>query len=287
MSLSNLPLTLALMWAPAHARAAGVDPAGQAWLNSSFGVPAGAASSLWIGILLPPATACAGEYTGSLRIGAAGLAAPVVVPLSVTLSGSPVPDGGAGNVSSYARMAWLASRVGLEDTVPAPFEPVRVVAPSAPLVLASLNKLIGVSELGLPSWVNVTAPKTRRGVPLALVWELLSSPVTFTVYDTAGAPLPAGVVAPAAVTALSNASVSWSATASLGATGARLTGACVRRASLGGGLGQLVNHWRCAGAAATSSCASVVHIPPPLSDAAMYRFLRQAVLLTILPRLPQ
>ena len=149
-------------------------------------------------------------------------------------------------------MAWLQSRLGLEDVVPAPFVPVSIVSAPAPAgcVVSSLNKLVGLSPLGLPAWVNVTAPKTRRGAVVRVVGELFASPVEFSVYDAGGALLPPVVTSPLAVLNLTNSSVSWTATAALGAGGAVLKGAWRTGASVCG-----VYWWRACVCVCVCACA--------------------------------
>jgi len=189
----------------------GIDTTGTTFVRS-YSVQAGQVGSLWIGVAIPE-SAPDGLYSGIVRLGASGTPPTAVVArLNVTIVGPPVPEGGAGNVSSFARLAWLDSTVGLEDSVPAPFSPVGSVAGGGgQLLVSALNKVVTIGVDGLPMIINVTAPKVRRGRAVNVSRVLLASPVTFTLFGEGDVPFPLTVTSPTTVTALSNTSVAWSA----------------------------------------------------------------------------
>jgi len=140
------------------------------------------------------------------------------VALNITIAAiPPVPDQGAGNISSMARLGWLNSRRGIDDTVPAPFVSVGSNTDGDTLTVTSLLKSVTLSQDGLPASVGVQAPKVRGGVPVVRTRQLLAAPVAFDVFDASLAPMPQTVISPAAVTALFNSSVSWTANATAAA----------------------------------------------------------------------
>jgi hypothetical protein len=193
--------------------AGGVDVAGQPFtLDVSVG--AGAITVLWVLITTPADAGAAGGYTGVVTLsapGGAGGAVPVSV--SLTLAGPVNPTAGFEDPSSLARLAWLDSTLGLEDTVPKPFVAVGAAPPAADgsLNVTALNKVVTLGPGGLPAAITVATPKVRAGANVTRFKSLLATPVAFTLYDVSGAPVPAAVSSPVAVTSLTNSSVAWSA----------------------------------------------------------------------------
>ena len=188
----------------------GTDVFGARFVNTGYALPAGGVGSLWCGLAVPPDTA-AGAYAGTVTLASRGESLQVAVTFSV--GGAPVPFGGAGNLTSMARLAWLNSQRGLEDVVPAPFVPVasRGGGGTGGLVVTSLNKAVAVGADGLPAAVNTTFPRVRMGVDAPVTHALLAAPVAFTLFSAAGAPATPTVTATAAITQLSNSSVAWAA----------------------------------------------------------------------------
>jgi hypothetical protein len=187
----------------------GSDVFGAPFENTGYSLPAGGVGSLWCGLAVP-ADAAAGAYAGTVTLTSGG--ANVAVAVTFAVDGAPVPFGGAGNLGSMARLAWLNSKRGLEDVVPSPFAPVtgRGGGGSA-LVVTSLNKAVAVGADGLPAAVNTTFNRVRLGAAAPVTHALLSAPVTFTLFDVAGMPAATVVTSPAAITVLSNSSVAWEA----------------------------------------------------------------------------
>lgn len=168
LQLSNVTASAALPGLPnaffTFFNLGGVDPAGAAF-NISWGVPAGGVGALWVGLDIP-GSAAPGAYAGWMDLAAEGTQ-PVRVALNISILDSPaVLDGGAADISSMARLSWLNSRRGIDDTVPAPFVPVSATGgggSGSPLTLTALLKSMQLSTRGLPYNVTIQAPKTRGG----------------------------------------------------------------------------------------------------------------------------
>lgn len=200
---------------------AGSDVAGVPFTNTAYSLAAGAVGSVWCGLAIP-ADAAPGVYTGTATLSAAaGGGAPVTTTVVVAVSGAPVPLGGAGDITSMARLAWLDSTRGLEDTVPAPHVPVGASGGGGvPLVVTSHFKELTLGDDGLPAAVAVTYNRVRGGAPAPVVHALLSAPVAFSLWGGgAAAPLPTSVTAPAALTHIANASLAWSSAWDVGVPG--------------------------------------------------------------------
>ena len=229
-SIANVTLVASALVAPGGAtipataitciNLGGIDISGAPFVNNAYGLAAGAVGSLWVGVAVPAAAAL-GAYAGTLTLSARGSGAPVTVALTVTVSGAPVPRGGADNIQSMARLAWLDSQLGLEDTVPPPYVPVGASggAAGAPLVVTALRKVITLGDDGLPVSAAIAFDRVRRGAPTTTTHELLDSPVAFTLHGADGAALPARVTAPAALTAQTQSQLGWSAAWAVNAPG--------------------------------------------------------------------
>ena len=199
----------------------GSDVFGAPFVNTQYALAAGEVGSLWVGLALP-AAAAPGLYTGSVTLASpSGGGAPIATAVTLNVTGAPVPYGGAAAVTSMARLAWLNSQRGLEDTVPAPFVAVGA-APAPPgqrgLALTSLNKQLAVGEDGLPSGLTVAYPRVRSGAPAPSLHAVLGAPIAFTLHDATPGTPPAGpptLTAPAALLRVTNSSATWSATSTV------------------------------------------------------------------------
>ncbi len=84
-------------------------------------VEPGRVQPLWF-VVRVPAELPAGDYRGTFELSGAGRTTPVTVGL--TVAGEVLPDGGVGDNWRLARLAWLNSTLGWDDTVPAPYTPI-------------------------------------------------------------------------------------------------------------------------------------------------------------------
>ena len=190
---------------------AGIDTGGRPYVRS-YGVVAGRVGSLWTAVRVP-ADAELGTYAGTVTIATAGAVAAnaTTVSITVVVTGEPVTDGGAANVTSYARLQWLYSTRGLEDIVPAPFVPVAVDADGS-LTLRSLLHNVTLAPNGMIEAVNATVQRWIRGSPGNTMHTLLASRVRFDVFaGGASSPLAENITQLASITSRLNSSVSWSA----------------------------------------------------------------------------
>ena len=189
----------------------GINPDGSTFSNTAFGLAPGMVGSLWCGLSVP-LDATAGSYSGSVTLAAQGVAASLTVPITINVVGPPVADGGAGDIYSMARLSWLNSARGLEDTVPAPFIPVSATQVQGSLVVGALRKSVVLSAIGLPVSVSVDYSRVRMGVPETLQHSLFSGAVDFAIFAPGSStPLPQVSTKAAVVTQLLNSSVTWAA----------------------------------------------------------------------------
>lgn len=181
--------------------------------TQSIDITQGMVNSLWIGIDTPASDTITGTYTGTVSVTATEYpSSPMVVNLQIAYTGNPVPDSGASDLYSFARMKWLDSTIGLEDTVPVPFEPVQSINTSPNLNVTSLNKNVMLSSNGLPAAMTIATPKVRNGSTIMQYFSVLANPVSFNLLDTANNPVYMTVTDTVTVTTISNSSVSWTAT---------------------------------------------------------------------------
>jgi hypothetical protein len=151
----------------------GVDVSGHIMPHRPWSLAAGDFGALLIGIAVPEATAdgslCGGagsaQHTGSFEIAPlGGRATRIAVAINVSCArgarqldhagpgrGSSAPAIDASDVWRLERMAWLNSRVGIEETVTRPFSPLSL---SAAGVLHCLGRSVKLSALGLPGSVE-------------------------------------------------------------------------------------------------------------------------------------
>ena len=97
---------------------------------------------LWFGVRVP-AEAPAGELAFTLAIGGRDF------PVRLRVAGEPLPEGGVHDGWRLARLAWLDSTVGQEETVTAPFTPVE--ADEATRTLRILGREVVLGADGLPA----------------------------------------------------------------------------------------------------------------------------------------
>jgi hypothetical protein len=212
-------------------------------------VTAGSVRALWIGVQVPdslaPGTVLHGVATlNTVLADTAGLSEQSLSSsktISATLTVGPEAvstSHGFDDLQSYARLAWLNSKLAIDDEVVAPFIPLQVdggymakqtvgvpdllagsvvedsSAWAKPLEIALLNRRVVVAANGLPSAVTVTRPPSTHGVIASRDISLLAKPVTLEFISDEVSHgdnvLPLTVTKPASVWHHSPASVSWS-----------------------------------------------------------------------------
>lgn len=143
----------------------GIDPYGKPFKNE-VNVVAGAVQPLWFGIDIP-ATAQAGEYTGTLTI-TTDEGAQAVVPVRIKVSGSVLADRGDSELWRYSRLRWLNSTLGIADTPTQPYTPIKLEGINQ---VSCLGRTVTVDETtGLPQQVNVWG-NTILAAPMQFVIE--------------------------------------------------------------------------------------------------------------------
>ena len=126
----------------------GVDYHGRRFdRTADYTIAAGAVGSLWVGVDLS-ASLAAGTYRGTLSLtarsggvgsgsgiedgggggGGGGGTYTVALSLVLEVGGAPIAEHGDGDIYSLSRLRWLDSTAGIDDTLPAPFVPPRVLA---------------------------------------------------------------------------------------------------------------------------------------------------------------
>ena len=204
----------------------GIDAEGKE-LQKQFSIPVETVGALWIGVDIPDTAI--GVHTGSIAVRALGHTERVT--LSLAVRGAAVDDHGAGDVYSMARLRWLDSTIGSnESDIPAPFTPVTVNEPSAgaALALKLLHRTVQVGPNGLPTSVQVAIPRVRRGRTIAPTTELLEG-LAFDVLLSGGNDrsekevLPMAMVSSAKIVKHTDEGAAWQATLRNSQTGLTAT----------------------------------------------------------------
>ncbi|QNS02914.1 glycoside hydrolase domain-containing protein [Streptomyces xanthii] len=154
----------------------GTDARGRP-LTRRVDVPAGRVDALWF-LAEVPADAAPGSYEGEVEVSAPG-AVPRVLPVRLTVTGHAAVDGGTGEPERLARLAWLDSTEGHDDTVVPPFTPVTCAqGPDGGRELGLLGRRVHLGADGLPHrLVSTFTPAVTAvdGPP----HDLLAGPVRF------------------------------------------------------------------------------------------------------------
>lgn len=146
----------------------GVDTWGKPFARTVT-VPAGKVQALWCGLDIAKDQK-PGLYTGTLTIQAEGQA-PQTVALKLAVADQGIADRGDGDLWRYARLRWLNSPVGLEETVVAPYTPLQVKGNA----IACLGREVTLAPGGLPAQVGAGTE------------QVLAAPARLVVEGTAGA----------------------------------------------------------------------------------------------------
>ena len=168
----------------------GTDSDGQPF-QVDYSISKSRVGALWVGLTLPADLSVNGTFTGKITLSAAGYD-PVPISLSLDIrvpeSGQPIADQGQGDIYSMSRLAWLDSRLGIDDTVTHPYAPLQLtLRPDGGLTARLVNKFIDIGANGLPEAVTVTQTKIRQGSPANFSYVPLKAPgVGFSVLNAAG-----------------------------------------------------------------------------------------------------
>ena len=104
-----------------------INLSGSDWLGRSmkptFSVGKGMVRPLWVLVDVPKGAR--GRYTGQLVVRPTGVG-PIPVTVTLEVKGAPLPNGGVDDLWRMARLRWLDSKLGLEETVVPPYTPIKV-----------------------------------------------------------------------------------------------------------------------------------------------------------------
>lgn len=191
---------------------------------------AGSVKALWIGVEVPSSCSVGTTAQASAiltTIDANGESASRAIHTTLTVSAAPVSkDRGYGNLEQYSRLAWLNSKLAIDDEVVAPYTALTVTSspsPAGSLFIELLNRRVTLGPIGLPTAVRVTRPASAHGVVRARDIELLAKPVSLA-FIRGGAPLVLNVRQSAAITKRTLASISWTAVFEVGTVAVKLNG---------------------------------------------------------------
>jgi len=158
---------------------AGVSYVGQEFSQEKL-VPVGTVSSLWL--LVPvPANATGSGYSGKLTVGGK-----YAFDIEITLNASesaPISNQGADDLWRMARLSWLDSRLGSDETATAPYSALSVN-------LASSGIAVAVSQHNRSIYfASATGPSATfsvvQGITVA-AHPILSSPIALRLDSSAG-----------------------------------------------------------------------------------------------------
>ncbi|MEN3001904.1 MAG: glycoside hydrolase domain-containing protein [Armatimonadota bacterium] len=136
-------------------------------LQRDFSVTTGRVRALWFGVQVPKNAR--GVYRGTIRLKPQGLEETTIT-VRLKVSGEVLEDSGEGDDWRLARLRWLDSTIGLEETVVPPFTSVRVSGTQVEI----LGRTLRLGKLGFPESI------TSNGI------ELLAAPLRFVVESREG-----------------------------------------------------------------------------------------------------
>ena len=144
---------------------------------------------IWVMVDIPK-DAAGKTLKGEVRVEDTTDATSASLPFEIEVKGDVLEDGGIGDAWRLARLKWLNSDIGREDTVTKPYEP--VVVDPARRTVKILGRELVLGEDGLPAQiVSLFSGSNARIVEKGM--NLLAAPVKFC--ETAGraAPCPSAV----------------------------------------------------------------------------------------------
>ena len=112
-----------------------------------FEVPKGMVRALWIGVEVPEDAS--GKYRGAVQVRPRP-GPPTTVQFSVKVSGEVLADHGDGELWRHARLRWLNSTLGLEETVIPPYAPLEVKGDT----VRCQGRVVTFGRSGLPASIR-------------------------------------------------------------------------------------------------------------------------------------
>jgi hypothetical protein len=167
-----------------------LNEGGTAWDGRPFStrvdVPAGRVQALWCGVDLPT-TLAPGTYAGTVRVHAEG-AAPVAIPLAITVTAAVARAGGADEPWKMTRLKWLNSTIAQANTVIRPYTPIAIKGTT----LSLHGRDIALGADGLPRAIRTFFSPEMTGLQREAV-PVLRAPMAFRVDAGGAAPRASGV----------------------------------------------------------------------------------------------
>lgn len=117
-------------------------------MSKSVKVPLGRVQALWFGLQVPKDTP-PGDYHGTLMLKIAG-ARQSLIKLSLKVTDQVLDDAGDSDLWRMSRLRWLNSTIGIDDTVTAPYTPLKSGGSS----VRCLGREIRFAGTGLPSSIK-------------------------------------------------------------------------------------------------------------------------------------
>ncbi len=117
-------------------------------IRPSVKVPLGKVQALWFGLPIPKDTP-PGDYQGMLMLNPTG-GRQTLVKLSLTVTSEVLDDAGDSELWRMSRLRWLNSTIGIDDTVTAPYTPLK----SSLIGVACLGREIRFADTGLPGSIK-------------------------------------------------------------------------------------------------------------------------------------
>lgn len=142
-------------------------------------VPQGRVQSLWCGVSIP-SDLTAGVYTGTVTVRPEGQTA-TRIPVSLTVEGQPLPNGGADEGWRLSRLRWLDSRIGVGEAPTAPYTAITVDKRTVNWLGGSFR----LGDNGLPVSIS-THYNTQNQLDPTAENVVLAAPVRFVVETTDG-----------------------------------------------------------------------------------------------------
>ena len=156
----------------------GIDLLGRPF-TKRVDVPQGKVQSLWCGASVP-GDLPAGTYTGSVTGQPAGREA-ARFPVTLPVSGDPLPNGGTDQGWRIARLQWLDSQIGVGSTPTAPYTPLVV----GPRTVDWLGGTLTLADNGLPAAIT-TKYDTQNCLDPDAAQAVLAAPMRFVVETSDG-----------------------------------------------------------------------------------------------------
>jgi hypothetical protein len=160
----------------------GVDNADRLF-SKVVSVDSGSVRALWCGVQIGDAVP-PGRYTGSVKVTAEG-GVGVALPVEITVLDSVAKACGDDDPERLTRLRWLNSRLAVDDSVIAPYQPVQVRRN----VLSILGRRITLGADGLPKEIESYFTEEMTAVA-ARGRSILAAPFQILIEDSAGAVLP-------------------------------------------------------------------------------------------------